>query len=153
MKKYFFVFSGIVIITFLFLFLWKMYKKSTSSPWKLPTVSYTSECDDDCLENLPVLSQIETSHLRGIKILFRPDVDDELAQLGDCLDSIMNCIDEEGDPGKTFSCVEKSLCPEPCKIAYSKEFNKNMSPEEQLRGIEKVFFEDGSICVPKEREG
>jgi len=120
------------------------------SPWQPTTVPYDSECVGECLKNIEPIADIETAHLRGVKITVRPDINDAIAQLGDCLDTIMDCVDEKDDAKLTASCVAQSQCPASCKDAYAKKFNLSMPAKAQLDGIESIFLSDGAICAPRE---
>ncbi|MDX8405742.1 MAG: hypothetical protein R8K50_06265 [Mariprofundus sp.] len=128
---------------------WIIQSNQPASPWKSTTVPYDSKCEGDCQKNIQELADIETAHLRGVKIVVRPDVNDAIAQLGDCLDSIMECVDVKDDPSKTVVCVEESICPIECKIAYASTFNEGMTPEQQLDGVKKIFLADGGVCTPR----
>jgi len=129
---------------------WMLRSHQPESPWKPTTVPYDSKCEGECLKNLQELADIETSHLMGVKIVVRPDVNDAIAQLGDCLDSISGCIDSKGDPSQTATCVSKSQCPKPCRDDYAKRFNGGMSAEQQMNGVEAIFLADNAICAPRE---
>jgi hypothetical protein len=122
------------------------------SPWQPTTIPYDSKCEGECLKNLKPIADIETAHLRGVKIVMRPDINDATAQLGDCLDSIMNCVDESGDETQTASCVAQSQCPTVCKDAYAKQFDASMTARQQLEGLESIFLADGAICTPREAQ-
>ncbi|MDX8390512.1 MAG: hypothetical protein R8M38_08485 [Mariprofundaceae bacterium] len=123
------------------------------SPWQPTTVPYDSECVGECLKNIEKLADIETSHLRGVKIVVRPDINDAIAQLGDCLDTIISCVDDKGDTALTTVCVAQSQCPKRCKDAYAKQFNAGMSGIQQMDGIETIFLDDRAICAPREAGG
>ena len=120
-----------------------------ASPWKPTTVPYDSKCEGDCRKNIQEMADIETAHLRGVKIVVRPDINDAIAQLGDCLDSIMECVDKKDDPSKTAVCVKESICPAECKTAYAGTFDEGMTPEQQLDGVKKIFLADGGVCTPR----
>ena len=120
------------------------------SPWQATTVPYGSECVGECLKNIEPIAEIETAHLRGIKITVRPDINDAIAQLGDCLDTIMDCVDEKGDAKLTAPCVAQSQCPASCKEAYAKRFNSSMPAKVQLDGIETIFLTEHAVCAPRE---
>ncbi|MDQ6954647.1 MAG: hypothetical protein Q9M20_04310 [Mariprofundaceae bacterium] len=120
------------------------------SPWQPTTVPYDSECVGECLENIEEIADIENAHLRGVKITVRPDINDAIAQLGDCLDTIMDCVDEKDDATQTTVCVAQSQCPATCKDAYAKQFNAGMTARQQLDGIETIFLVDAAVCAPRE---
>lgn len=123
-----------------------------SSPWQPTTVPYDSECEGECLENIEEIAVIATPHLSGIKIFVRPDVNDAIAQWGDCLDTIMDCIAEKDDASQAAACVAQSQCPDSCKDAYAKQFNAGMSDEQQMSGIDIIFLDDNAFCAPREVE-
>jgi hypothetical protein len=141
---------GLLIIVILFIF---NKAPEIPSPWQPTTVPYDSKCEGECLNNIQEMADIETSHLRGIKIVVRPDINDEIAQLGDCLDSIMHCVDEKDDPSQTFACVAQSICPVECKESYAKQFTASMTGQQQVDGIETIFLADNAICSPQESGG
>jgi len=120
------------------------------SPWQPTTVPYDSKCEGECLKNIQPIADIENAHLRGVKIVMRPDINDAIAQLGDCLDTIMDCVDEKADTNQTASCVAQSQCPAVCKEAYAKQFNASMPDKAQLEGLETIFLSDQALCAPRE---
>jgi len=140
----------LIVIAFTLLSKDETVTPETPSPWQPTTVPYDSKCEGECQKNILEIAEIETAHLRGVKIAVRPDINDAIAQLGDCLDSIMDCVDESGDVTQTTICVAQSQCPTSCKEAYAKQFNSNMSARQQLEGLDSIFLADSAICAPRE---
>ena len=151
-RKLLIVLTVLIVMTISFAGWWIDHRDSRRSPWKAATVTYDSKCEGECLNRLQTVAVLNTPHLKGVKILWRPDIDDAIAQVGDCLDSIMACMDEVGgDPSHTAECVTKAKkCPEQCKKAYADQFNASMTAERQMEGVEAIFLADDGVCAPRE---
>ncbi|TLS75278.1 hypothetical protein FE236_09970, partial [Mariprofundus erugo] len=93
--------AALLLVIFFIVYISNDKAPEAPGPWKAATVSYDSECSGDCLKNIDEVADIETAHLKGVKVTVRKDVNDAIAQLGDCLDSIMDCVDESGDAAQT----------------------------------------------------
>ena len=126
-------------------------KPGRASPWKPADISHDSRCEGKCVEKLrPVAIGID--HLAGITLYARPDVNDAVAQLGDCLESIKQCVAARGDPTQTAACVAASQCPAVCKQAYAAQFSATLPAAEQLDGLDRIFLDKDAVCAPVGRD-
>src|ERR1700752_4101392 len=91
--------------------------------WAPTSVAYDATCRVNCKD----VRFISTGHnvrapLEGELpvISYNPDVDDPIAQWGDCLDSIMRCVrDQPRNLGPAVNtCVRQSRCPAKCVRRY-----------------------------------
>jgi hypothetical protein len=135
--------AGLVVlfvITGLFLLIGK-----SETPWTPATVSYDPQCKKGCKE----LRSTSLTHLGNISLYVQPKVDDAIAQWGDCLDSVTQCIEDRGLTGPDIiACVEKSICPQACKVAFSAQARDAIQVNEALDAFERVFINDGGVCLP-----
>lgn len=123
------------------------------NPWQRTTVSYESNCDSECQKNVLPLAAISNRHLKGVVLLSRPDINDAYAQLGDCMESIMACIDKDGNPNAAPKCVAESKCPVPCKTAFAGLSENIRDNDKMLDLIETVFITGENYCSPRRWEG
>lgn len=115
------------------------------SPWKAATVSYDPRCGQDCEK----LGSTSLTHLGDISLYVQPKVDDAIAQWGDCLDSVTQCVENKDmTAGHIISCVDKSICPKACKVAFSTESGDAKQVNEALDAFERVFINDDALCLP-----
>jgi len=122
------------------------------NPWKPASAPYGSDCDAACQKNVKPLAPISNTHLKGVVLFTRPDVDDAYAQLGDCLDQVMACMNKAGNALSAPSCVAASSCPAPCKAAFGGLSDNIKDGEKLLDLIETVFITGEQYCSPRRWE-
>ncbi|MDF0603746.1 hypothetical protein P1J78_23785 [Psychromarinibacter sp. C21-152] len=117
--------------------------------WAEATKPYQSECNrEDCIEVVAP----KPGHGGGqtLQMVYDPDVDDAIAQWGDCLDEVLVCRRETG---KTLSCVQEAACPAAC-INQFETAAANLADERERAQLFLVeFVEDGGFCVPNASDG
>ena len=127
-----------------------------ANPWKATRVSYHDPCDAACIKRLKPFVMLRGAHVGPLHLYLRPDVDDPVAQLGDCLQSVMKCVDRRGKskPGKVIRpCVKASSCPPLCKRAFEKRAAALEDAEALLDALEAVFMKEGALCHPGQEGG
>jgi len=115
----------------------------TLEPWLEPTVPYDPTCAGGCDE-----TPIELGHLRdGFTLRIDPNVDDAVAQWGDCVESMLVCL-EAGSSAR--ACVAAAECPEICKDLFDARAIGVSDEARLLDHFESVFIEEGAACRPVE---
>jgi len=90
------------------------------------------------------------THFGDISLYVQPDVDDAIAQWGDCLDSVTRCIEDRGlTSSNIVACVGESICPDTCKTTFSTEARGVSQVGAALDAFERVFINDGAACLPE----
>ncbi|MCP5038756.1 MAG: hypothetical protein GY945_14285 [Rhodobacteraceae bacterium] len=144
--------SGLAVVALVYFFFFHDARPGLDA-WEAATIPYTSECGDDCT----VAGTIGGAHgTEGAVMRYDPSVDDEVAQWGDCLQSIFVCMDvgTQGAPSSQDkaalinNCVSKSACPAVCTDEFASSTADD--PESVLRAFEDVFIGDQAWCLPVE---
>jgi len=147
MNRKFTIRAGIGIFILFFLIGILLLTKEPETPWKPTTVAYDPGCKKGCEE----LSSTSLTHLGDISIYVQPNVDDAIAQWGDCLDSVTQCVeDKDLTRVNIAACVKESICPNACKVAFATEVRGANQVAEALDAFEQVFINDNTVCLPKE---
>jgi len=139
--------GGIAVATLLviLLILWQ-FRSETFNPWVPATVAYDSECSGDKCKPAGTVS---LGHFGDVEFAIQPDVDDAVAQWGDCLDSLMACMEKDGTPG---DCVDRSTCPQACKQKYHESTPGDVEYLAGLDAIESLFVKEGAACRATEEQ-
>jgi len=129
-------------------------KPAGSNLWTTTTVPY----DTSCAENCQVAGSLGSNHgTPEVDLLYNPNVDDSVAQWGDCLQSVFVCVSAGNKPdisqiGKADLarlCVQNSTCPAPCRERYALTAAK--SPEAAKQVFDEIFVNEDAWCRPQER--
>ena len=112
-------------------------------PWRPVANPHDVTCQSGCVEK----GTLYIRHGPEIKILVRTSTDDETAQWGDCLESVVSCV-EKGRGVRL--CVEKSACPDPCKARVLRD--ASASDRLLLQSFDEVFLKPGAPCMPRKKE-
>lgn len=121
--------------------------------WKETTVTYDPTCSDGCVE---LLNRRAGAHGGGGKLSVDPNVNDPIAQWGDCVGSIMSCyesrVTDESFNAKReaamHACVLESACPAECRDHYRASVEDNMARVNAT--LESVFLGERAACLPTE---
>jgi len=133
--------SGIVIAIFIVIVIISgQLKEDVFNPWQPATVTYDPSCSGDKCKPAGAVS---LGHFGDVEFAIQPDVDDAIAQWGDCLDSLMACMKKDGKPG---DCVDRSICPQPCKQRYHESTPDDVEFLAGLDAIETLFVKNGAAC-------
>ena len=111
------------------------------NPWEETTVPYDPDCASGCIE----LANDHYGHIGDVEWMVNPDVDDPIAQWGDCLQSFVDCMDGGGEP---MACSQSSECPEACQREFSRRVEGVEDEEAQLDVFEAVYILDEAPCLP-----
>jgi hypothetical protein len=117
-----------------------------SSPWAPATTSYDPACESGCVEK----GVASGCHEPISDLLVDPKVDDAIAQWGDCLQSMADCIEEKRKV--VPQCVSESACPESCRSEFASRAGGETDSWKLLGILEGVFVVDGAMCRPVESE-
>jgi len=109
--------------------------------WKEATVKPSPDCKD-CIK---IKSSV--AHAGEIESTFYPLLDDAIAQWGDCMESILSCVEADKSPP---ACVEESKCPAECLGLYRQKVQGVATKGEQLQLILSIFNDEDAPCLPKE---
>ena len=129
-------------------------KPAGSNLWTTTTVPYDSTCKENC----EVAGSLGNNHgSPEIDLLYNPNVDDSVAQWGDCLQSVFVCVSAGNKPnisqiekaGLARVCVQNSTCPAPCRERYG--LKAANSPEAARQAFDDVFVNEDAWCRPQER--
>lgn len=101
--------------------------------------------DPDCVSGCQVLEEGEFGHLGAVSLSLNPDVDDPVAQWGDCIESFRDCV---AGGGKVGSCSESSLCPEDCKADVAARLVGETEIGAQLAAFKAVYLDEAAPCLP-----
>ncbi len=119
--------------------------RTLREPWNATTVPYDPECDEDCED----VAEVNIGHFGEATIRENAAVDDPVAQWGDCIDSMIDCMD---DGGTAAACVSSSVCPGPCKTEFDR-LAEGLSDEDELLDVfETVFIQADAVCRPSDEE-
>ena len=113
--------------------------------WAPTTTAYDPECASGC----QVLEEGEFGHVGAVSLSFNPDVDDPVAQWGDCIESFRVCV---GGGGEVGSCSEDSVCPEDCKADFEARLGSASEIGGQLAAFKAVYLDEGAPCLPPVEE-
>lgn len=134
------------VILFLLIGLFLLLQKP-ANPWKSATVAYDPECREGCEE----LGSVSLTHLGNVTVYVQPKVDDAIAQWGDCLDSVTQCVENRDlTRDNIVTCVGVSICPSECKTVFSKKTQNTTQVDEIFDAFEQVFINDNAVCLPGE---
>jgi hypothetical protein len=111
-------------------------------PWAQATVAYDPDCATGCV----TLQSREPVHGVDLTILYNPDVDDPIAQWGDCLESFKVCIT---GGGAAAACSQQSQCPEVCRQDFETRVATLSDLAAQFDAFEAVYISDGAPCLPE----
>jgi hypothetical protein len=124
-----------------------------ANPWKQTSVPYDAPCDEECVKKMKHLAEVKGVHAGKFNMYYQPDIDDEIAQWGDCLQSIMTCIETRGGEGPAVMvrpCVLASDCPDLCKKEFKEHAGLIQDFEGLMGALEKTFILDSALCMPQE---
>jgi hypothetical protein len=113
----------------------------TDDRWAPTTTPYDPTCASGC----EVIEQGDFGHIGELTLLVNPNVDDPVAQWGDCIDSFRLCIEKGTD---ARACSERSDCPESCRADYQDRIDGVNELEAQLEAFQAVFIDVGAPCLP-----
>lgn len=132
--------------------------------WAEATVPYTVDaCEEEgaCPElNIPASGHGAHGDENLMLFAYNPEIDDPIAQWGDCLDQVLACvqegtaeeIDDEARAPLIDGCVEAAnLCPAECREEYVSRASAG-SFEAAERAFFSVFVEERGYCVPREAD-
>ncbi len=114
--------------------------RTLDDPW-LPGNSQFDESCDSCEE----FADIRFPHAGDVVIKSAAQLDDPLAQWGECVSSFFVCWEQDNPvPG----CVASSQCPAPCKAEFRREVVGAADEEEEIYAFNRVFVDDDAPCRP-----
>lgn len=121
--------------------------------WKKTTIDYDPECSDNCIE---LLERPAGAHGGSVRLVVNPEIDDPVAQWGDCVGSIMACYENGIDSDSTplhrdetmHTCILESACPAECRNHYSLDVNDDMMRVNAA--LESTFLGERASCLPTE---
>jgi len=109
--------------------------------WAPTTVPYDPSCASGC----EVIEEGDFGHIGKIMLLANPDVDDPVAQWGDCIQSFRVCIEAGGD---ARPCSEGSECPEDCRAQLEERIRNVTDLRTQLDAFKGVYLDEDAPCLP-----
>jgi len=118
---------------------------ATHGPWQRASVAYDASCTGGCED----LGELALGEVGDYQAKINRAVDDDVAQWGDCLQSVLSCIDAGGG---VSSCVAASACPENCRTSYARQTLGQTDEDALLDAFEILFIEAGGECVPDQEE-
>jgi hypothetical protein len=112
--------------------------------WQPTTVPFDPDCP-----NCEVLETSDTLPHLGVQItfLYDPAVDDPIAQWGDCLQSMLECL--QGGSGMS-ACAASATCPSECKTLYATRAPAGADELTLLEVFNGVYVNCGAPCRPIE---
>ena len=113
--------------------------------WAPTTVPHDPSCASGC----EVIEQGDFGHIGELTLLVNPNVDDPVAQWGDCIQSFRGCIEQGTD---ARACSEQSDCPESCRADYEGRIDGVSELEAQLDAFRAVYIDEGAPCLPPTEE-
>lgn len=156
----------IVLIVAAAIVWWFFMRDNRPDVWEEATVPYTEDaCEEEgnCELHVRALGGHGSHTGEGLfEFYYDPDIDDPIAQWGDCLDSVFTCINvameagaETGDEPDRVAlingCVAEAACPGECKDRFT-----SRARGRDFEGLEALFFEmfvdERGYCVPREAD-
>ena len=112
--------------------------------WRPTTVPWDPECRSGCVE---VARTVPLAH-SGAELRFRmnPAVDDPIAQWGDCLESVLSCLERDG--GRLAPCIDDAACPAECKAVFRTRAAGAADEDARADAFEAVFVDRAAPCRP-----
>ena len=119
--------------------------------WAPATVPYNPDCGANC----KTFATLEAAHggpkgaEGGLEMRYDPNVNDDVAQWGDCLDSVFVCINATGDrsPDRVRSCVQDAKCPKECKDRFAARASGSI--DEVKAAFFGIFVDKDAACRPE----
>lgn len=111
--------------------------------WHPATVPFDPECLSGCIE-LERTAPLGHSEAQ-IRLRINPDVDDPIAQWGDCLESVIACFERDGALGP---CVEQATCPTECKALFRERAANAANEDARVDAFEAVLVDSDAPCRP-----
>lgn len=120
--------------------------------WASPTVPYKPDCGAEC----KLFGTLQAGHGAphgaegGLELRYDPNVNDSIAQWGDCLDSVFVCLNAAAgrSPARVGDCVRDAKCPKECKDRYAARSVSTI--EEAEAAFFGVFVNKDAPCRPAE---
>jgi hypothetical protein len=123
--------------------------------WQAATTRFDPDCGAECPV---VLDQRPTGHGgsgdASMVMVTDPRLDDAIAQWGDCLDSVISCLDPAaaGASGPSASrlreCVARSTCPVACRDRFAARSAGDL--EAAAAAFESLFLVEDAWCAPRD---
>jgi len=157
-KRWRFVFAALGLLLAVLLF-WPR-GNDHESPFAAGSVDFSAACEAECITIAEgSLGHGAESREEGeIAMSFRylPSADDDIAQWGDCLDSVLLCWEETHDPaasdaaraGALTACVTAASCPASCGTRFAAEAGADFASVETL--FLANYIDEGGFCTPGE---
>lgn len=117
------------------------------NPWRPTTNPHDPSCKSGCVEQ----GTYRMSHGPTVQSLVRPGTDDAVAQWGDCLQSVDDCLNKEGRDNLS-KCVAASVCPQSCKDLFSRRAGNEHDRKRLFDTFEDIFIAPDAACAPREKE-
>ncbi len=151
--------AGAAVIVLLAILALIMFRPFAESPpadlWQAATTQFDPDCSDECRV---VLDERPTGHGgsgdASMMMLTDPRLDDAIAQWGDCLDTVISCLDPEA-PGQTGpsaaqlrQCVARSTCPAACRERFASRSAGDL--EAAAAAFETLFLVEDAWCAPRD---
>jgi len=111
-----------------------------SSVWQPTTIPFDPTC-----ANCETIASGDYGHSGDLTLSYDPDVDDAIAQWGDCLESFRRCL---VGGGLALACSEQSICPESCRADFESRIGGLTELPAQIEAFEAVYIDDGAPCLP-----
>jgi len=83
--------------------------------------------------------------------LVDPELDDAVAQWGDCVDQFRSCVDGLQDPtaASVSACMESATaCPAPCREAFRRRAGDAPDLARLLTAFSEVYIDSDAPCLP-----
>ena len=113
--------------------------------WSPTTEAFSLDCGNDCQT---VRAEQQGRHGVQIPLVYNPAVDDPVAQWGDCVASVIQCVETDQAPA---SCIRNSACPANCLAALEQQVPDDANEQAALDAFEALFIRPGASCRPEPR--
>tara|TARA_R110002096_G_scaffold51665_8_gene135041 strand:+ start:1115 stop:1639 length:525 start_codon:yes stop_codon:yes gene_type:complete len=148
--------AAVVLLVILALIVFRPFvERPPADLWQAATTQFDPDCGDACRV---VLDERPTGHGgsgdASMVMLTDPRLDDAIAQWGDCLDSVISCLDPEapGQSGPSASqlrqCVANSSCPAACRDRFAERSAGDL--EAAAAAFETLFLVEDAWCAPRD---
>lgn len=126
--------------------------------WADAAVPYAPECPPAGCKTLRVTGLThgggpdDSAAAAPPRIVYNPNIDDAVAQWGDCLQSILTCVRAEapGEAASVDNCVDAAACPQACKERYQSASGGDF--ERAQAALFSVFVETDAVCRPEDTQ-
>ncbi|MEM7153562.1 MAG: hypothetical protein AAF799_12020 [Myxococcota bacterium] len=117
---------------------------SPDLPLDAPWTPGNGEFDDSCEQGCEEFLELTTPHSGELDLRLATELDDPLAQWGECIGTFFACWGDEQRP--VPECVQAATCPAACKAEFTRQVVDAEDEEQEIHAFNRVFVDDDAPC-------